>query len=170
MKQQAESRSRSRAAGGKGPAMEIVNGVLTVPFYSVGSMDTRCSNCGALHFLAERVQKKTTFNDCCRHGSFPDAVETWPDYPRELSKFFIGDYDRRKKRVFLDNTRRVNNALAPGCFCAHSYKHKTPGIPSMRIYGQTYHTINEQVESQMDDKGTKNVSFAWQISLTALEF
>jgi hypothetical protein len=78
---------------------------------------------------------------------------TWPDYPRELAKFFTGEYDRGKRRVFLDNIRGVNNTLAPGCFCAHSYRHKTPGVPSMRIYGQTYHTINEQIENQMDDKG-----------------
>jgi hypothetical protein len=55
--------------------------------------------------------------------------------------------------VFLDNVRHVNNALAPGCFCAHSYKYRTPGVPSMRIYGQTYHTINEQLENQLDDEG-----------------
>jgi hypothetical protein len=131
----------------------MVGNVLIVPFYSTGSMNTQCTNCGALHFAAERVQKKTTFNGCCRHGSFPDDVVTWPDYPRQLAKFFIGDYDRRKKRVFLDNIRSVNNALAPGCFCAHSYKHRTPGVPSMRIYGQTYHTINKQVEEQIEDNG-----------------
>lgn len=150
---QAEKRRRDRVAGVNGPTVEIVNGASIVPFYSIGSMDIKCSNCGALHFQAERVQKKSTFNDCCRHGCFPRDIITWPDYPRELAKFFTGEYDRGKRRVFLDNIRGVNNTLAPGCFCAHSYKHKTPGVPSMRIYGQTYHTINEQIENQMDDKG-----------------
>jgi hypothetical protein len=144
--------------------VEVVDNMPVVPYYSIGSMDAQCTNCGALHFAAERVQKKTTFNDCCRHGSFPDAVVTWPDYPRQLAKFFIGDYDRRKKRVFLDNIRSVNNALAPGCFCAHSYKHRTPGVPSMRIYGQTYHTINEQVEEQIEDNGN-GCSVIWLYSL-----
>jgi len=132
----------------------MVGGEIVVPFYSVGSMNAECSGCGALHFPSERVQGKSTFYDCCCHGKFPDDVVTWSEYPMELSKYFTASYDRTKKRVFLDNVRAVNNALAPGCFCAHRYKHRTGrGPPTQRIYGQTYHTINEQMESELEEDG-----------------
>jgi hypothetical protein len=124
-------------------------------------MNVECSNCGALHYAAEKVQGKSTFNDCCCHGKFPDGVETWPDYPEELAHYFTGNYDKGKKRAFLDNIRAVNNTLAPGCFCAHTYKHRAGRGPrTQRIYGQTYHTIDEQVENEIEEEGKSDTKLS----------
>jgi hypothetical protein len=134
--------------------MNVIDGVPVVPFYTVGNMDVECTNCGALHFEGEKTQGKSTFYSCCCHGKFPDEVQTWPDYPEELSQYFTGNHGTGKKRAFLDNIRAVNNTLAPACFCAHTYKHKTGRGPrTQRIYGQTYHTINEQVENEIQEEG-----------------
>lgn len=117
-------------------------------------MNVECSNCGCLHFAEEKVQGKSTFNDCCRHGKFPDTVVTWPPYPDELTHYFVGDYSRAQKNIFLDSTRRINNAFACGCYCSNKYKFKTPGVPCERIYGQVFHRINTKDLPEGADKGT----------------
>jgi hypothetical protein len=157
-----QHRARETAAAGmrrlraqrniaRGPTLIDLDGVEVVPFYSVGPMNIECSNCGCLHFSSERVQGKSTFYDCCCHAKFPDGLTTWPDYPEELADYFIGNY--RGKQAFFDHIRAVNNTLALGCFCSHDYKHKSRGPPCKRIYGQTYHTINKQVEALIGTEG-----------------
>lgn len=131
----------------------MIDGVPQVPFYSVGHLDVECSNCGCLHFAAEKVRGKSTFNDCCRHGKFPDTVVTWPPYPDELAHYFIGDYSRAQKNIFLDSTRMLNNAFACGCYCSNKYKFKTPGVPCERIYGQVFHRLNTDLLPNDADKG-----------------
>ena len=49
------------------------------------------------------------------------------------------------KNNFLDETRRVNNALAVGSFYTNNYKYKSGGVPSMRIYGETFRYINKDL-------------------------
>jgi hypothetical protein len=146
-----ESQRRSREASATRPRNPIDN--THVEFYSVGSMDVECSHCGALHFAEEKVKGRTTFNDCCRHGTIPAGFPSWPDYPDELKHWFVGDYNADDKWDFLENIRGFNNAFAMASFCCQRYRFRSPWPPCERIYGQTFHFFNQQLMPESESQG-----------------
>ena len=75
-------------------------------------MDVPCSNCGALHWINERLANTSKtdpkFSMCCLSGKI--KIPRLDNPPPELRNLFSGQDDISKK--FHDHIRTYNNALA----------------------------------------------------------
>jgi hypothetical protein len=82
------------------------------PIHSLGKMDVSCPDCGALHWMAERLTKSSNsrprFGICCFQGKI--KLAQLHDLPPELNTLFRDQTPPAKE--FRANIRRYNNALA----------------------------------------------------------
>src|SRR5271163_3330808 len=82
----------------------------------MGKMDVSCINCGALHWMCEKLAKSSTihpeFGMCCLKGKI--KIPKLDDPPHELLTLLSGQDDISKKfsKKFRDHIRSYNNALA----------------------------------------------------------
>ena len=78
----------------------------------MGKMDVSCSNCGALHWMCEKIKKSPMicpqFGMCCLQGKI--KLPKLDDPPPELLYLLSGQDDISKE--FRDHIRSYNNALA----------------------------------------------------------
>ena len=58
-------------------------------------MNVECSVCTGLHFSEEKVEGKSSFNDCCSHGKC--LLEELPVIPDELQNLFMGSHRLSKQ-------------------------------------------------------------------------
>lgn len=147
--------------------------------HKLGAMDVGCSSCGALHYSAERVARKTTFNDCCRHGKV--SIPSEPNAnPEELKRLFLREDPDWTS--FHEHIRNYNSALsfasinckkdvsvrsngrAPYCFKVQGNVYSLiatsahPDEESRRKYAQLYVIETQQAtqirSSNMHNQGT----------------
>ena len=82
------------------------------PIHSLGKMDVPCPDCGALHWMAERLTNSSDTNPrfgmCCFQGKI--KLERLHNIPQELETLFQDQNPQAKE--FRENIRRYNNALA----------------------------------------------------------
>jgi len=82
------------------------------PVHSLGKMDVPCPDCGALHWMAERLSKSSNINPrfgmCCYQGKI--KLAPLHNLPPELDTLFRDQTPQAKG--FRENIRRYNNALA----------------------------------------------------------
>lgn len=108
----------------------------------LGKMATKCSVCGALHFEQELPQKKTSFNDCCRHGKVLLDWDT-SSFPEELKKLLTRNH--ALSQHFLENIRNpeYNSAMSFASInCKQDRLAQTGGPYCFRIHGQIYTRFN----------------------------
>lgn len=78
----------------------------------LGRMEVICPNCGALHWMDERLSKSSQINpkfgSCCLSGKV--KIPTLRDPPRELMELLTGDDPL--SRGFRNNIRKYNSAIA----------------------------------------------------------
>ncbi|KAJ3739144.1 hypothetical protein EV360DRAFT_3544, partial [Lentinula raphanica] len=110
--------------------------------HDLGSMKYACANCGALHWLTEKIDKspKTSpkFGSCCKHGEVRlPLLQHPPDY---LHHLFTGqDYQAKE---FRDNIAQYNSALAftsVGVSIDDSINRRGRGPSIFRIHGELKH-------------------------------
>lgn len=109
----------------------------------LGKMEIECSACTALHWKAEVVRNKTTFDDCCRHG----RIELFPlgaNYPILLQRLLLRQDQRW--RHFLDRIRSFNSAVSfasVNCQREATCRQQNASVPYVfRIQGKVYSLIN----------------------------
>lgn len=114
----------------------------------LGSMTSKCTVCGALHFAQEQPQKKTTFNDCCRHGKVLIEWDT-RDFPSELKKLFLREHAFSSE--FLAKIRNYNSAMSFASInCKQDKRTQTGGPYCFRIHGQIYTRFNNAAHPSGD--------------------
>lgn len=115
-------------------------------------MDTLCSSCGARHFKSEKVSKRSTFNDCCCHGTV--ELNKLPDIPRELKSLFDGS--DANSANFFKMIRNYNSSFAFASFNANIVKNSSSIVAPycFKIQGQIYYQINEAFYPATTDNPT----------------
>lgn len=114
----------------------------------LGQMTTKCSVCGALHFAQEQPQKKTSFNDCCRHGKVLLDWDT-SDFPTELKKLFLREHALSME--FLLKIRNYNSAMSFASInCKQDRSMQGGGPYCFRIHGQIYTRFNNAAHPSGD--------------------
>ena len=82
------------------------------PVHSLGKMDVQCSDCSALHWMAERLAQSSDtrprFGMCCFQGKI--KLAPLHNLPPELRNLYTSQTPQAKE--FQENIRRYNNALA----------------------------------------------------------
>jgi hypothetical protein len=82
------------------------------PVHYMGKMEVQCSDCGALHWMCERLSNKSKrnpkFGMCCFQGKI--KLPQLDNPPPELLNLLSAQDDISKK--FRDHIRTYNNALA----------------------------------------------------------
>ena len=109
---------------------EILSGELHVPQLqdspdTIGKMDNKCQNCGALYF------KRETTSLCCLDGKI--VLPHFPEPPPELRKLWFNEVPEAK--VFLKYIRVINNAI---CLSSVRVQEKQTGAfnPSVIFQGR----------------------------------
>ncbi|ODM87033.1 ATP-dependent DNA helicase PIF1 [Orchesella cincta] len=110
---------------------------------NLGSMDSVCLKCGALHFEAERVQLGH-FSSCCENGNV--ILPPLTAYPEPLLSWLTANDGESKH--FREQIRKYNNAFAFASFGYKPPESKTlrKGLPVVVIHGQTYHQTCESLK------------------------
>lgn len=103
-----------------------------------------CQYCGALHWFAERVEKRkktnpTKFSGCCLNGKVLVPYSKMP--PVLLWDLIVGNDVR--SRNFIENIRSYNSIFAFTSFGGkiESGVNNGGGPPQFIISGQNYHRI-----------------------------
>jgi hypothetical protein len=112
------------------------------PVHNLGNMNIACSDCGALHWMSEKLSGSSRlhlkFGTCCFSGKV--QIPRLHDPPPEILDFFRGQDDISKN--FRNHIRNYNNALAMtslGCQQDHSIN-RTGGGPNLfKVQGSLYH-------------------------------
>jgi hypothetical protein len=109
--------------------------------HDLGRMDIECHECGALHWMAERIstssKRSPKFGMCCNHGRV--KLQALPEPPQPLRSFLMdGDIQARE---FRENIRLYNSALS---FTSLGVKPDTTlnnggGPYVFRVHGVLYH-------------------------------
>jgi hypothetical protein len=108
----------------------------------IGPMNHSCDECGALHWIDERISTSTTENpvweSCCKKGDIHlDQYHPPPPYLYQL----LTSTDREAK-IFREHIRQYNAALT---FTSANYNTDTRiqnpqrGLTCFQIYGELYH-------------------------------
>ncbi|KDR69847.1 hypothetical protein GALMADRAFT_214918 [Galerina marginata CBS 339.88] len=112
------------------------------PVHNLGPMNTVCSHCGALHWMAERLSSSThnnnKFGKCCLQGKI--QLPPLHNPPPELDLLFKGRDDRSK--LFRDHIRQYNNALAmtsTGCTVDDRLNRQGGGPWLFKLHGKLCH-------------------------------
>ena len=82
------------------------------PVHSLGKMDVQCPDCGALHWMAERLAQSSNTRPRFGMYCFQGKIKLAPlhNLPLELSNLYTSQTPQAKG--FRENIRRYNNALA----------------------------------------------------------
>ncbi|EPB69310.1 hypothetical protein ANCCEY_11605 [Ancylostoma ceylanicum] len=113
--------------------------------HSLGALDRRCVNCGALHFAHEvKPQHPDTFGDCCDFGRF--NLDLFDGFPHQIRQLYIRDAhasteERHRHKNFIENIRSFNSALAMASMGASVDMLGGRGPYCYRIHGQIYHRL-----------------------------
>lgn len=111
--------------------------------HNLGSMDVQCTRCGALHWLAEKLEESPRhspqFGTCCNSGQVVLSAPRNP--PNAIRRLLTSDDDQAKD--FRANIRQYNAALA---FTSLGVKvddsvNRGPGPKSFRIQGLLSHRM-----------------------------
>ena len=82
------------------------------PIHYMGKMEVVCADCGALHWMCEKLvnssKRNPKFGTCCFSGKI--QLPKVDDPPPELLNYLKGDDPISKE--FRENIRQYNNALA----------------------------------------------------------
>lgn len=102
--------------------------------HSCGAMDVECENCGALHFLDEKMQDGS-FRNCCHKGK---VRLIRPEYPMTLRALLEASNDPRFRK-FQQQIRSYNSAFAFASMGAQIEELAGNGPYCFRVHGQVYH-------------------------------
>ena len=118
------------------------------PVHDMGKMDVPCPDCGALHWISEKLsvssQIHPKFGMCCFKGKIRLPKIEAP--PAELLSYLRGQDSISKE--FRDNIRQYNNALAMtslGCTQDHSINRAGGGPWVFKIQGRLCHQIGSLI-------------------------
>ena len=121
------------------------------PVHNLGNMNIPCSECGALHWLAERLSGSSKihpkFGTCCFSGKV--HIPRLDDPPPELLALFRGQDDISKN--FRNHIRNYNNSLAMtslGCQQDHSVNTTGAGPYLFKVQGSLYHKTGPLIPAQ----------------------
>ena len=121
------------------------------PVHNSGHMNIPCSECGALHWLAERLSGSSKINPkfgtCCFSGKV--HIPRLDDPPPELLALFRGQDDISKN--FRNHITNYNNALAmTSLVCQQDHSvNTTGGAPYLfKIQGSLYHKTGALIPAQ----------------------
>ena len=116
----------------------------------IGQMNILCSSCKAKHFAAEKVAKKTSFDDCCNHGK--TILESLPDTPAELKSLFNGTHE--KSNHFFKYIRQYNNSFSFASLNANiiPFNNRRSGPYCYKIQGQIYYQINTSLYPESNEQ------------------
>ena len=121
------------------------------PVHNLGNMNIPCSDCGALHWLAERLASSSMihpkFGTCCFSGKV--HLPRLHDPPPELLELLRGQDPISKD--FRNNIRNYNNALAMtslGCQQDHSINRTGQGPYVFKVQGSMYHYTGPLIPGQ----------------------
>lgn len=142
-------RQKARKANTRNRTKRQLLGEATdVDEHHIGLMATKCTSCGALHFLQERPQRRSTFNDCCRHGKVLLGWDT-TSFPEELKKLLLREHVHSQE--FLDNIRNYNSAMSFASInCKQDKRTQSGGPYCFRIHGQIYTRFNNAAHPSGD--------------------
>ena len=115
--------------------------------------DLRCSRCGAIHWIDERIAKSSKANPkfrCCHDGTI--ELPQVNDTPEELRTLLTETYvNNDGKTVFTERTqhfrtriRAYNNSVAftsLGAKIDDRITNNAHGVYSLRIRGELYHRL-----------------------------
>jgi hypothetical protein len=110
--------------------------------HTLGNMTYKCSKCGAMMWLDERINKSTRlpeFSTCCAKGKV--ILPSLQELPPPLNTL-LTETDPRSC-TFRKNIRMYNSALSFTSIGAKIDQHitGTSGIYTFRIHGEMYHRI-----------------------------
>jgi hypothetical protein len=111
----------------------------------LGRLEHRCTHCGALHWLAERLvassQDNPLYGSCCLQGKV--SIDFVAPLPEQLYRYFVGAEDDALE--FRLHIRRYNKAFAFTSTGGHGHLDCTVfdghGPPTYKIQGEIYHQI-----------------------------
>jgi hypothetical protein len=127
-----------------------------VPYFDIGDLTDECKHCGARYFEGERKSgnPKGKYNECCNSGNIK-LDNAFENYPEKLYYLFAKDHElkpdgtkteeRRKGEpkmfwvLFHEKIRNNNSAFA---FASMSADQDVGAMPTYKIHGQVYHTVN----------------------------
>jgi hypothetical protein len=127
-----------------------------VPYFDIGDLTDECKHCGARYFEGERKSgnPKGKYNECCNSGNIK-LDNAFENYPEKLYYLFAKDHElkpdgtkteeRRKGKpkmfwvLFHEKIRNNNSAFA---FASMSADQDVGAMPTYKIHGQVYHTVN----------------------------
>jgi hypothetical protein len=110
--------------------------------HSLGQMNHRCSKCGAMMWIDERVNKSSkspVFTICCANGKV--TLPLLQELPYPLNILLLENNPR--SRLFQQNIRMYNSALSFTSLGANIDHQITGagGVYTFRIHGEMYHRI-----------------------------
>ena len=121
------------------------------PVHNLGDMNIACSDCGALHWLSERLSSSSKihpkFGTCCFSGKV--HLPRLHDPPPELLDLLRGQDHISKD--FRNNIRNYNNALAMtslGCQQDQSVNSTGQGPYLFKVQGSIYHNTGPLIPAQ----------------------
>ena len=113
-----------------------------IDFHSLGSMNVKCPNCHALHFLAEKLTHSCNTNPkfgvCCLQGKV--HLPPLPPFPQELRDLYTDPSDQLS---FCTNICQYNSAFALTSLGVN-IDHETvqgQGIASFHTHREGYHQM-----------------------------
>jgi hypothetical protein len=121
------------------------------PVHDVGGMNIACSDCGALHWLSERLTSSSKirpkFGTCCFSGKV--HLSGLHNPPPELLDLLRGQ--DHISTDFRNNIRNYNNALAMtslGCQQDYAINSTGQGPYVFKIHGSQYHHTGPLIPAQ----------------------
>jgi hypothetical protein len=110
--------------------------------HTLGNMTHKCSECGAMMWLDERINKSARlpkFSTCCANGKV--ILPFLQELPPPLNTLLTGTDPR--SRTFRQNIRMYNSALSFTSIGAKIDQQitGTGGVYTFRIHGEMYHRI-----------------------------
>ena len=119
--------------------------------HSLGKMDIVCKDCGAFHWISERLVgtsiRNPVFGMCCTSGKI--KLPKLADPPGEILNLLSGQDHIAKK--FRENIRKYNNALAMtslGCKVDESINRNGAGPYVFKVQGQLSHKAGSLLPSE----------------------
>lgn len=120
--------------------------------HSLGSMNVKCRDCGALHFMDERLTKSSPknplFGSCCLEGRI--RLPNLREPPQQLKELYEGTH--KLARLFRRCIRRYNSCNAftsLGC-TLRPRELKGKGPPSFTIHGELRHRTGTLLPEKED--------------------
>jgi hypothetical protein len=114
----------------------------------MGKMDVECSDCGALHWMSEKLVNSSVgspkFGKCCYSGKI--KIPRLDNPPPELLHLLSSQEDLCKK--FREHIRNYNNGLAMtslGCDQDRAINRDGGGPYVFKVQGRLYHQIGSLI-------------------------